>query len=199
MECGRILSYSCIARSLRSLRQVATLRHGHMARRSASLRSCISAPMVCEHIWLRYKNFDPSCSDPIQKFGMSTWGLTLIFDPVPSTYIQPPAGAKGSGATCHMAMPQCCYLAKGAKRPSHTTNMLTFLYLSVIDQFDQPIWSTLLSPMWPTPYCRPNGWWRNVLDPVHRSLTFCKQFVATEHFAATNVCADERSTYFIVY
>ena len=22
-------------------------------------------------------------------------------------------------------MPQCCYLAKGAKRPSHTTNMLT--------------------------------------------------------------------------
>ena len=28
---------------------------------------------------------------------------------------------------CHMAMPQCCYLAKvekGAKRPSHTTSML---------------------------------------------------------------------------
>ena len=23
-------------------------------------------------------------------------------------------------ATCHIAMPQCCYLAKGAKRPSHT-------------------------------------------------------------------------------
>ena len=22
---------------------------------------------VCEHIWLRYKNFDPSCFDPIQK------------------------------------------------------------------------------------------------------------------------------------
>ena len=34
------------------------------------------------------------------------------------------AGAKWSGATCHMAMPQCCYLAKGAKWPSHTTNML---------------------------------------------------------------------------
>ena len=34
------------------------------------------------------------------------------------------AGAKRSGATCHMAMPQCCYLAKRAKRPSHTTNML---------------------------------------------------------------------------
>ena len=31
----------CMARSLRSLRQVATLRHGHMERRSASLRSCI--------------------------------------------------------------------------------------------------------------------------------------------------------------
>ena len=25
----------------------------------------------------------------------------------------------------NMAMPQCCYLAKGANRPSHTTNMLT--------------------------------------------------------------------------
>ena len=45
---------------------------------------------VCEHIWPRYKNFDPSCFDPIQKFGMSTWGLTLIFDPVPSTYFRPP-------------------------------------------------------------------------------------------------------------
>ena len=33
------------------------------------------------------------------------------------------AGAKRSGATCHMAMPQCCYLAKEAKRPSHTTNI----------------------------------------------------------------------------
>ena len=31
-----------------------------------------------------------------------------------------------SGATCHMAMPQCCYLAKGAKRPSHTTNTIKF-------------------------------------------------------------------------
>ena len=41
------------------------------------------------------------------------------------------AGAKRSGATCHMAMPHCCYLAKGAKRPSHTTNMLTSLNISV--------------------------------------------------------------------
>ena len=41
------------------------------------------------------------------------------------------AGAKRSGATCHMAMPQCCYLAKGAKRPSHTTNMLTSSNISV--------------------------------------------------------------------
>ena len=31
-----------------------------------------------------------------------------------------------SGATCHIAMPQCCYLAKGAKRPSHTTNTIKF-------------------------------------------------------------------------
>ena len=34
--------------------------------------------------------------------------------------------SKRSGATCHMAMPQCCYLAKGAKRPSHATNTIKF-------------------------------------------------------------------------
>ena len=33
----------CMAWSLRSLRQVATLRHGHLARRSVSFRSCIQA------------------------------------------------------------------------------------------------------------------------------------------------------------
>ena len=32
----------------------------------------------------------------------------------------------GNRATCHMAMPQCCYLAKGAKRPRHTTNTIKF-------------------------------------------------------------------------
>ena len=36
------------------------------------------------------------------------------------------AGAKRSEATCLMPMPQCCYLAKGAKRPSHTTNRIKF-------------------------------------------------------------------------
>ena len=36
------------------------------------------------------------------------------------------AGAKRSGATCHMAMPQCRYLAKEAKRSSHTTNTIKF-------------------------------------------------------------------------
>ena len=43
---------------------------------------------VCEHIWLRYKNFEPGCFYPLQK-----WGLTLIFDPVPSTYFRPPERA----------------------------------------------------------------------------------------------------------
>ena len=33
------------------------------------------------------------------------------------------AGAKRRAI---MAMPQCCYLAKGAKRPSHTTNTIKF-------------------------------------------------------------------------
>ena len=36
------------------------------------------------------------------------------------------AGAKRSGATSHMAVPQSCYLAKGAKRSSHTTNTIKF-------------------------------------------------------------------------
>ena len=36
------------------------------------------------------------------------------------------AGAKRSRATCHMAMPQCCYFAKGAKRRSRTTNTIKF-------------------------------------------------------------------------
>ena len=38
----------CMARSLCSLHQVAILRHGHMARRSVSHRSCIQGPRVCE-------------------------------------------------------------------------------------------------------------------------------------------------------
>ena len=84
MECGRILSYLL---SLCSVRQVATLRHGHIARRFAPAFRALG---VCEHIWLLYNNFDPNCFDPIQKFGMSTWGLTLIFDLVPSTYFRPP-------------------------------------------------------------------------------------------------------------
>ena len=59
------------------------------------------------------------------------------------------AGAKRSGATCHMAMPQCCYLAKGAKRPSHTTNTIKFYRIpfdpcNSIKRFDlsfRPIYS----------------------------------------------------------
>ena len=50
------------------------------------------------------------------------------------------AGAKRSGATCHMAIPQCCYLAKGAKRPSHTTILLT----SSIDQLPYILAATAL-------------------------------------------------------
>ena len=46
-----------------------------------------------------------------------------------------------SEATCHMAMPQCCYLAKGAKRPSHTTNTIKKIRPHSIRslQFDQKI------------------------------------------------------------
>ena len=44
------------------------------------------------------QNFDPSCFDPIQKVGMSTRGLTLIFDRVPSTYFRPPPGTTATEA-----------------------------------------------------------------------------------------------------
>ena len=50
------------------------------------------------------------------------------------------AGAKRSGATRHMAMPQCCYLVKGAKRPSHTKILLT----SSIDQVPYILAATAL-------------------------------------------------------
>ena len=40
------------------------------------------------------------------------------------------AGAKRSGSTCPIVMPQCCYLANGAKRLSHTTNMLSIFRVS---------------------------------------------------------------------
>ena len=65
------------------------------------------------------------------------------------------AGAKRSGATCRMAMPQCCYLAKGAKRPSHTTIMLTSSNISVnwsirsthlVDTFVAHVTDAILSP-----------------------------------------------------
>ena len=41
------------------------------------------------------------------------------------------------------AMPQCCYLAKGAKRPSYKQVCKPLQINQLIDQFDQPIWSTL--------------------------------------------------------
>ena len=78
------------------------------------------------------------------------------------------AGAKRSGATCHMAMPQCCYLAKGAKRPSHTTNMLTSLNISVkwsiwsthsVDNFVAHVTDAILSPNWLVTKCPwPKKW-----------------------------------------
>ena len=43
-----------MAQSLRSLRQVATLRHGHMARRFAPALRTLG---VCVHSWLHYRNF----------------------------------------------------------------------------------------------------------------------------------------------
>ena len=72
------------------------------------------------------------------------------------------AGAKRSRATCHMAMPQCCYLAKGAKRPSHTTNMITSLIISgnrsiwsthLDDTFVPRVTDAILSPKWLVTKC----------------------------------------------
>ena len=55
------------------------------------------------------------------------YNTTYYYNVVSYVHIPLNAGAKRSGWTCHLAMPQCCYLAKGAKRPSHTTYMLTSL------------------------------------------------------------------------
>ena len=46
------LHICCMARSLRSLRQVATLRHDHMA--PLRFAPAFGALGVCEHSWLRY-------------------------------------------------------------------------------------------------------------------------------------------------
>ena len=55
-----------------------------------------------------------------------------------------------------MAMPQCCYLAKGAKRPSHTTNTIKFDRIPFdhcnsikrfdLCPFDQKNWTYLQPP-----------------------------------------------------
>ena len=47
-------------------------------------------------MYLKNQYFDTKCFDPIQKFGMSTRGLTMIFDPIPSTYFRPPPFSSGS-------------------------------------------------------------------------------------------------------
>ena len=58
-----------------------------------------------------------------------------------------------------MAMTQCCYLSKGAKRPSHTTNMLSSSNISVnwsiwwthlVDTF---VTDAILSPKWLVTKC----------------------------------------------
>ena len=98
--------------------------------------------------------FDPCNS--IKRFDLSP------FDQKNSTYLQPPRFCQNyyynvvryvhiplvpwmqerSGATCHMAMPQCCYLAKWAKRPSHTTNTMKFDRIP----FDQKVWPLSFRP-----------------------------------------------------
>ena len=62
-----------------------------------------------------------------------------------------------SEATCHIAMPQCCYFAKGAKRPNHTTNMLTFsnessfIHIGCISTLFLD--SLILTSYWSNNYC----------------------------------------------
>ena len=89
MDCGRILSYLLYG-SVASLPSPSSNIEAWPYGTSLRFAPAFRALGVCEHIWLRYKNFDPSCFDPIKKFGWSTWGPTPIFYPVPSTYFRPP-------------------------------------------------------------------------------------------------------------
>ena len=71
MECGRILShlYGSVASLPSPSSNIEAWPYGTSLRFAPAFR----ALGVCEHIWLRYKNFDPSCFDPIQK----TWYVDL--------------------------------------------------------------------------------------------------------------------------
>ena len=65
-ECGRILSYLLYG-SVASLPSPSSNIEAWPYGTSLRFAPAIRALGVCEHIWLRYKNFDPSCFDPIQK------------------------------------------------------------------------------------------------------------------------------------
>ena len=69
MECGRILSYLLYG-SVASLPSPSSNIEAWPYGTSLRFAPAFRALGVCEHIWLRYKNFDPSCFDPIQKFGI---------------------------------------------------------------------------------------------------------------------------------
>ena len=66
-----------------------------------------------------------------------------------------------------MAMPQCCYLAKGAKRPSHTTkrqNSTAFHSIPVIRSKGS---TSVLSTRKIRPiYSHPSMWWRKVVQYI---------------------------------
>ena len=71
MECGRILSYLMYG-SVASLSSPSSNIEAWPYGTSLRFAHAFRALGVCEHIRRRFKNFDPSCFDPFQKFGMST-------------------------------------------------------------------------------------------------------------------------------
>ena len=100
MECGRILSnllYGTVASLPSPSSNIEAWPYGTSLRFASAFR----ALGVCEHIWLRYKNFDPSCFDPVQKFGIvdlrtNSNFRSRSFDLFPPTLMVTPSGRLAS-------------------------------------------------------------------------------------------------------
>ena len=84
-----------------------------------------------------------------------------------------------------MAMPQCCYLAKGAKRPSHTTNTIKFDRIPFdpcnsikrfdLSPFDLKNSTYLQPPIWTHSFRWKQNQIRNLENTHHQQIGLTRQ------------------------